>query len=161
MFILLALYHLAKKASKNILTSQLLAQFKNMSLPRGVRNNNPLNIRKNQYLWAGEVPREQATDKDFKQFFDVKHGWKGAYNLLRASYIAKGQNTIETIVNKWAPPNENNTIVYIQRVEATTGINRKSIINKDDKPKIAKILAAMATVETGKIYKESEVLKYV
>ena len=71
-------------------------------LPRGIRNNNPLNIRRSKDQWQG-LKREQ-TDSQFCQFEDLVYGWRAAFKLLtRTYYHTYRLYTIRAIVNKWAP----------------------------------------------------------
>lgn len=126
--------------------------FLDMTVPRGIRNNNPLNIRINKYLYDGEVPSSLRTDKSFKQFFEMKFGLLAAYKLLQNSYINKGYNTIEKIVNRWAPPSENATLKYIDFVSTKTKISKnKQLIpgSYEYKTELALIIQAMTKKETS------------
>ena len=90
-------------------------------LPRGIRNNNPLNIRRTQTQWKGL--RAQQTDAGFAQFETMEYGWRAAFYLLTRTYYHKYRlYTIRGIVSKWAPPVENNTKAYIENVSRLTGI---------------------------------------
>ena len=71
-------------------------------IPRGLRNNNPLNIRHNADVFQGEI---QGTDKSFKTFSTLPFGYRAAFVTL-ATYNARGQNTIEKIISRWVPPIE-------------------------------------------------------
>ena len=78
-------------------------------LPRGIRNNNPLNIRRSKDQWQGL--RAQQTDSQFCQFESLEYGWRAAFYLLTRTYYHKYRlYTIRMIVNKWAPPQENLSI---------------------------------------------------
>ena len=90
-------------------------------LPRGIRNNNPLNIRRSKDQWQGL--RAQQTDASFCQFETLEYGWRAAFYLLTRTYYHKYRlYTIRMIINKWAPPNENLTATYIENVSRLTGI---------------------------------------
>ena len=90
-------------------------------LPRGIRNNNPLNIRRSKDLWMGL--RAQQTDASFCQFESLEYGWRAAFYLLTRTYYHKYRlYTIRMIISKWAPPNENQTSKYIENVCRLTGI---------------------------------------
>lgn len=123
-------------------------QFNDMSLPRGYRNNNPLNIRKNAAnAWKGKVV--PGTDSAFEQFITMAYGYRAALYLLR-KYIGQGHNTIRKIINKWAPPSENNTSSYVNNVASRTGISADTIIARTDMDKLCKIAWAMAWSENGR-----------
>lgn len=129
-------------------SAELQAQFANTSLPRGYRNNNPLNVRKNAAnLWKGKVV--PGTDPAFEQFVSMAYGYRCALYLLR-KYVKQGNNTIRKIVSKWAPPSENNTGGYINNVATRTGINADITIAPTDREALCKIAWAMAWSENGK-----------
>ena len=57
---------------------------KKNNLPRGLRNNNPGNIRINGDLFQGEV--RPSKDKSFKQFETMAYGYRAMFVILR-NYI--------------------------------------------------------------------------
>ena len=92
-----------------------------MSIPRGIRNNNPLNIRRSKDKWKGM--RAVQSDAQFCQFESLEWGWRAAFWLLTRTYYHKYRLfTIRAIVTKWAPAIENNTQAYIANVSRLTGI---------------------------------------
>ena len=97
--------------------------------PRGIRNNNPLNIRKGNN-WKGERPHQ--TDKAFEEFQSMEFGIRAGFIILR-KYIngyfglTAKHNTIEKIIRRWAPPSENATQNYIDFVAKDMGIAPKEI----------------------------------
>ena len=92
-----------------------------MSLPRGIRNNNPLNIRRSRVKWQGM--KAQVQDAQFVQFESLEWGWRAAFYLLTRTYYHKYRLfTIRAIVTKWAPPSENNSKAYVENVSRLTGI---------------------------------------
>ena len=121
-----------------------------MTTPRGIRNNNPLNIRKSKDKWKGL--RAQQQDAAFCQFENMEWGWRAAFWLLtRTYYHTYRLFTIRTIVQKWAPPHENNTASYIANVSKLTGIGADEPIGiPSDQPTRWMMLgAAMAIQENG------------
>ena len=91
-------------------------------LPRGIRNHNPLNIRRTaKDQWKGMA--EVQTDRAFVQFKSLEYGWRAAFLLLTRTYYHKYRlYTIRGIISRWAPPTENKTEAYIANVSALTGI---------------------------------------
>ena len=119
-------------------------------LPRGIRNNNPLNIRRSKDQWQGM--RREQTDPSFCQFENLAYGWRAAFRLLtRTYYHTYRLFTIRAIVNKWAPPNENNTRAYVENVSRLTGIAPDEPLGiPSDKPgRLIALGAAMAIQENG------------
>ena len=118
--------------------------------PRGIRNNNPLNIRRSKDQWKGMA--EAQTDGAFVQFKSMEWGWRAAFYLLTRTYYHKYRlYTIRGIVSKWAPASENNTEAYIQNVSKLTGIDPDEPLGiPSDQPSRWLMLgAAMAIQECG------------
>lgn len=85
--------------------------------PRGIRNNNPLNIRRTSTQWEGLHPVQ--ADRDFCQFIDMKYGYRAAFRLLMKYYRKYGLHTVHEIINRWAPPSDGNaTNAYVKHVVA-------------------------------------------
>ena len=124
-------------------------------MTRGLRNRNPLNIRKDGKHWVGE--KEPSLDKAFKQFLSMAYGYRAAFVNL-ATYRERGYDTIEKIIGRWAPPNENNTENYIKHVEMWSGVPRKKkLLKSGSKEDYIKIVCAMSRVENGVPAVEKEV----
>lgn len=82
---------------------------------RGIRNNNPANIRRG-CNWKGLA--EKQTDKEFCQFVAMTWGVRALLVTLR-TYVTKYHlHTVREIITRWAPPTDgNNTEKYIEFVE--------------------------------------------
>ena len=117
-------------------------------LPRGYRNNNPLNIRYNSAnKWQGKVANN--TDGTFDQFVAMEYGYRAALKLIR-NYIQKdGLATVAEIISKWAPNTENNTAGYIQRVIGINQWTPAKVIDPYSKDDMCDLVYAMAIVENG------------
>ena len=88
---------------------------------RGIRNNNPLNIRRNpRNRWRGL--RKEQTDKSFCQFTEMKWGLRAAIKLLD-NYIRRGAQTPRQIISRWAPPSENDTASYVRKACQRAGLD--------------------------------------
>lgn len=94
-------------------------------LPLGLRNNNPGNIKASPDNWQGEI----GTDSGFEVFKSVFWGLRALFKNLKTYYFRYGLNTIEKIINRWAPPSENDTESYIQFVSYRTGVDPKKEIS--------------------------------
>lgn len=92
--------------------------------PRGIRNNNPLNIELGAN-WQGMAPDQ--TDGRFVQFIDPRFGYRAAAKIL-ASYARRGVVTLRGIVATWAPSHENNVEAYVDSVSARSGIDPLQVV---------------------------------
>lgn len=117
-----------------------------IKVPRGIRNNNPLNIRIGN-KWQGEV--KNPTDKAFEQFISMEWGLRAGFIILKRYIRRYGRNTIARIVAAWAPANENNTRAYVRAVSKRTRLNYDLPIRYEDKDVMCSIVSAMIEVECG------------
>lgn len=118
-------------------------------IPRGIRNQNPLNIRKGS-IWRG-LASEQ--DKEFCTFIGMEWGVRAAVKILR-SYARRGIHSVSDIIQTWAPPIENNTNKYIQVVCSRTGFLPTHTINVYDENEVVALLLAMSFVEVATVLDE-------
>lgn len=114
--------------------------------PRGIRNNNPLNIRIGN-TWLGE--RNNPTDDAFEEFVAIEYGYRAAFCILRRYIRRYHKNTITAIVSTWAPASENNTQRYIDFVAAQMKISPVDVIDYGDKVTMLRLVAAMQLMECG------------
>ena len=143
--------------------------------PRGIRNNNPLNIRLSSDKWQGQInPSGNGNvngngnnsspkgDAEFVQFYTMEYGWRAAFVILCRTYYGKyGLKTIRDIVSRWAPAKENNTEAYIRHVSDYTGISPNKVLGSPQEHPTQWLLIgyAMAVVENGKALPAVAMLK--
>ena len=123
---------------------------------RGWRNNNPLNIRRGTIKWAGLASKQ--TDKAFCQFITMSFGYRAAVKCMKSylnTFCQQGTAwQVDNIINRWAPPSENKTQTYIDRVLELMGRERgeyalDDLYTEKGRGQLAKMIAAMTCVETG------------
>lgn len=119
---------------------------KQSQIPRGIRNNNPLNIRIGN-TWLGEIPN--PTDSEFEQFVSVIYGLRAGFIILRRYIRRYGRNTISKIVHAWAPSIENNCENYIRIVCHHSGIDPAEPILYENKATMCALVSAMCIAECG------------
>ena len=100
-------------------------------MSRGLRNNNPGNIRHDRDKWQGEIVPSQ--DKSFKQFSSMAYGYRALIKLLQNYRKLHNRQTIAEFINRYAPPCENNTSGYITRVCSEMQVPSTYIPDIDDK----------------------------
>ena len=127
---------------------------------RGLRNNNPLNIRHSKDQWQGAA--ETQTDKEFVQFQSMAYGYRAAWRTLHTYYKRLSEQkkhfTVENIISRWAPPTENDTKSYIHSVLRMTSLGGNENLPQPsrgvDIPILEKLVAAMTTMECGIPYQQ-------
>lgn len=128
---------------------------KKNELPRGLRNNNPGNIRRNSDVFQGEV--NPSRDKEFKTFKSMAHGYRAVFKILSNYYRNYKLTTIRKMISRWAPENENNTEAYIKAVSNDAGISPDDPISFD-REQMIRIVAGMSRVENGREAVMSDVI---
>lgn len=119
-------------------------------MTRGIRNNNPLNIRYSATHWNGKVLKEHKHDENFEEFTSMYYGFRAALINIETYIIKYGCNTIAKIISRWSPPEDgNNTDNYIQHVCRITNTGGNEVISNHSR-KLRDIVAAMAFIESGR-----------
>ena len=117
------------------------------NIPRGIRNNNPLNIRIGN-VWLGEV--REPTDPDFEQFISMYYGVRAGFVLMRRYIKHYKRTTIPAIISAWAPASENNTQRYIDNVSLLSGIPIDAQLDFNDEERMVALVDAMIVQECGR-----------
>lgn len=118
--------------------------------PRGLRNNNPGNIRNNDKVkWQGEVDPQSKRDFTFEEFKDRASGYRALLKLLRNYQKLHGCRTIVDYIQRWAPEIENNTSGYITRVCREMQVPTSFVPDPDEKSIMVAFAAAISQVENG------------
>ena len=132
----------------------------------GIRNNNPLNIRKGKTRWKGSLTPNPSPhgEGDFVRFESMEWGLRAAFCLLRTYRDKYHLNCIASIIRRWAPPAENDTKAYICNVCRWTGFGGEQRLTEADWPKLVQAMARQecgvtlpeTTIEQGyKLYKNT------
>lgn len=144
-FIILPFVNRLKKQDKD----KLIETFPNMgsNQTRGVRNNNPLNLRISNNAWKNKIPLSQNTDKSFEQFTSMEWGLRAALINMRTQ-ITRGHNTIRKLISVWAPTNENDTENYIKFVSLHSNITENARL-KFEKHQLREVVRSMVRIESA------------
>ena len=113
---------------------------------RGIRNNNPGNLEYSKTNpWIGQT----GDDGRFAKFETPEHGIRAlGRNLL--SYQRQGIDTVSDIINRWAPPSDNNnTDAYIKAVCAQLGVTADQQLDASNPDTLKALCAAIIHHENG------------
>lgn len=114
---------------------------------RGIRNNNPGNIRLGD-KWQGMSAKQ--TDGSFVQFDSMVYGIRALIKTLMTYHQKYGLSTVKEIISRWAPSNENNTAAYIKSVADYLGVESDTVLDLDnDKSIYIELAKAIALHENG------------
>lgn len=118
-------------------------------IPRGIRNNNPGNLKITNIPWQGKINVSQNDDGTFEQFEKYWYGIRAMLKDLINDITQDGDNTLVKLITSYAPSSDNNpTTGYIAFVENYTGIDRNAIITPDYNT-MAQIAWAIIRFENG------------
>lgn len=115
-------------------------------MSRGLRNNNPGNIRRSKVRYEGEVP---SSDVSFKAFRSMAYGYRAIFVLLDSYRRKYGLCTIRQMLNRYAPPTENFTEGYVRFVADCSGVMPDEVIDTRSEKDMIPIVAAMSKIENG------------
>lgn len=108
--------------------------------PRGLRNNNPGNLR----AWG-----DNPVVGGFAQFPTQQAGLNAMAKQLEF-YAKRGWMSINDIVSHWAPESDhNNTAAYIRSISAVMGVDASAKLNLQDPNVLSRLMRAMITQEQG------------
>lgn len=119
-------------------------------LPRGIRNNNPGNIDYNpRNAWKGQQPHDAKIEPRFARFDTPHNGIRALAKLLLNYRKIHGLRTVESLIARWAPSNENDTKAYARAVATEVGVPMQAVIHLDQ-PTLEKLVAAIIRHENGR-----------
>jgi hypothetical protein len=123
----------------------------NRQQPRGIRNNNPGNIDRTpkRTPWQGQVPVQDLTDPRFEQFTHAKWGIRAICRVLVTYQDRHGLDSVREIIDRWAPPVENNTEAYVQAVARKLGVSASDAISVHDYATMRELVLAIIKHENG------------
>ena len=116
-------------------------------MSRGLRNNNPGNIRRSRVRYKGEV--RPSRDPDFKEFSTMAYGYRAVFVLLDTYRSRYGLTTIRQMLNRYAPPTENFTEGYVRFVADSSGVMPDEVVDTRSEKDMIPIVAAMSKIENG------------
>ena len=113
-------------------------------LPRGMRNNNPGNIRTlpKGRAWNGQV----GDDAGYGIYSEMPLGVRALGKQLLA-YQKRGLVTVRDIIGTWAPPSENVTSAYVTAVARALAVKPEERI--DVGARLVELAAAIIRHENG------------
>jgi hypothetical protein len=123
---------------------------------KGMRNNNPGNIKKTSIKWQGAI----GVDGVFVKFASPEDGIRALSRILMVYNTKYKLSTPAEIMGRWAPPTENPTGNYVEFVAKRVGKKINDPINFRDKQELMKLVKAIIEFENGKVpYDDATILR--
>lgn len=117
--------------------------------PRGIRNNNPGNL---NYVGQSGAKKESGENGRFAVFESMRDGISALYRQIQL-YFSRGVNTIESVVNKYAPAEDNNNVqAYIRQLVSATGKQADEKLSGEDTETVFRLIRGIINHENGKGY---------
>ncbi|CUJ68357.1 LPD5 domain-containing protein [Achromobacter xylosoxidans] len=113
--------------------------------PRGIRNNNPGNIQKG----AGFQGEVEGNDPRFATFATPEDGIRAIGMNLLTYQRQHGLDTVQGILNRWAPPSENDTGAYVGQVARALGVEPNQQLDLSDPATLTGLTAAIIRHENA------------
>lgn len=119
-----------------------------MTTPRGIRNNNPLNIRISNNRWKHKIT--PSADPAFEQFDTIFWGIRAAFIIIR-TYLSRRYRcrTVHDVIARFAPASENDVEKYTDYVCKRAYIPSNEQLEFKNKNQMCRLLWAMAQYENG------------
>lgn len=117
------------------------------STVRGLRNNNPGNIRLSGDQWLGMSAAQ--TDGAFVQFDSMVYGIRAIAKILQKYHYTYGLNSVAEIIGRWAPQSENNTAAYAYAVAEFLGVSPDDYLDFSAPSTMFGLVAAIIRHENG------------
>ena len=113
-------------------------------IPRGQRNNNPGNLDYNpKNKWVGQRGIETGVPNPrFAVFDSPENGIRALVRLLLNYILRYKLTTVEQIIKRYAPSNENFTDAYVTGVQKDSGIGT----NKIDPANVEQMFALVVAI---------------
>jgi hypothetical protein len=115
--------------------------------PRGIRNHNPGNLRRSKDRWKG-LATEQ-TDEEFLRFSEPRWGIRALARTLVTYQTRHGLRTIRALIDRWAPPHENDSGAYVRAVSRAVMCDADIPVDVLDVKTLAALTAAIIRHENG------------
>tara|TARA_R110002153_G_scaffold23408_2_gene75963 strand:- start:2153 stop:2659 length:507 start_codon:yes stop_codon:yes gene_type:complete len=136
------------KFGKALATGALAAGLIASQASASIFNNNPGNIRTSSTNWNGEVTEP---GEEFERFSDMHMGVRASARILRTYGRKYGIDTINKIIDRYAPPEDNNpnNVNYAKHVSNGSGFDVNEKIDLNDPQVLMKLMRPIFQFENG------------
>ena len=126
-----------------------------------MRNNNPGNLDRTATVWRGEdrSAAALASEKRFCVFETPQAGFRALAKTLLTYQNKHGLRTVRDMINRWAPPVENNTEAYIAQVAREVGVGSREIVSLSKQVPLQRMVTAIARHENGGLFWDEAVIE--
>lgn len=128
------------------------------TVPRGILNNNPLNIDYTAIAWDGQVHGPYlSTEKRFAVFQTPAAGIRAGIVNFQSYQFKDGCKTWNALIARQAPDDENDVAAYQASVAELTGFDMTAPAATRDATAMRTFVAACIVVECGEFAYDDDV----
>lgn len=126
-------------------------------MTRGERLNNPGNIMFNrEFSWIGQTGKDSD---GYLQFDTAVHGMRAIGKDLLSKF-SRGLDTVQKIIEVYAPPSENDTVAYMKDVAQRLNVDADEHLQITEQNILSSFIKAIVIHENGRcIYSDDDVSK--
>ena len=137
------------KLGKALATGALAAGLMAGQAQGAIFNNNPGNIRSSATQWNGEITKPGEA---FERFESMPYGVRASAKILRTYGKKYGIKTIKQIIDRYAPPEDNNpnNENYARHVSNGSGFGVDEEIDLNDPAVLIKLMRPIFEFENGR-----------
>lgn len=131
-----------------------------MNTPRGIRNNNPGNVKHFGVDWVGLVDESERIDNTFCEFTHPWWGIRALARILRNYYYKRNLTTVAEIIGRYAPKGDrNDESAYAGFVARSIGVQPDDELPAMGFTQLRDIIPAIIKFENGvQPYEQGEIL---
>lgn len=118
-------------------------------MTRGIDCNNPMNIMMSDKKWQGEIRPTRDPQERLCTFDCMENGVRAGAKTLITYYRVHGLKTVRQILNRYAPPEENNTAAYIDAVCERIGVQPDELLYMEKRDTVDDLVGAIIHHEQG------------
>jgi hypothetical protein len=115
--------------------------------PRGIRLNNPGNIRLSGAKWLGKI---EGTDSEFETFDTPEHGVRALARILLTYQRKYFLRSVGAIISRWAPITENDTPAYVNHIANAMGVKADQPIDLENHLTLLALVTLIIRHECGR-----------
>lgn len=117
-------------------------------MSRGLDNCNPGNLRLSAVRYKGEI--RPSRDRQFRTFESMAWGYRAIFVLLHTYSVRYKCKTLRSMVERYAPPVENDTDGYLRFVSMRAAVHPDCEVDTLDHRMMTAIVSAVSLIENGK-----------
>ena len=102
---------------------------------------------------------ETQDDTRFITFKSPEYGIRALAKILLVYYRNYGYDTVQKIIDRWAPPEENDTTAYVNHVAQELGVEPNQSFNVESPANLELLVKAIIAHENGRVIYDDKTIQ--